>query len=200
MNPPIKIMAEPQQHNPNICKFTVEQPVYPGGFARFVDAQRAKGSALAETLFAIEGVNRVEIGENIISITKNTSLEWRAMGPAIGAAIRAHLQSGLPAVSPELQDRLPQEDKLRSRIQRILDEQINPAVASHGGVISLMDVQGTRVFLKMGGGCQGCGQATVTLREGVEKAIRQQVPEVSEILDTSDHAAGTNPYYAPASH
>ncbi len=196
MDQPIKIMAEPQQHNPNLCKFTVDRPVYPAGFARFTSAERAQGSPLAEKLFAIEGISRIEIGENTVALTKSSAQEWRTLGPAIGAAIRTHLQSGQPAVSETLQAQLPEEDKLRARVQRILDEQINPAVASHGGVITLMDVQGTRVFIKMGGGCQGCGQASVTLRDGVEKAIRQQVPEISEILDTSDHAAGTNPYYA----
>jgi Fe/S biogenesis protein NfuA len=91
---------------------------------------------------------------------------------------------------------LPDEDKLRAKVQQILDEQINPAIASHGGTISLIDVQENRLFIKMGGGCQGCASANVTLREGVERAIREQVPEVGEILDVSDHAAGTNPYYA----
>ena len=72
-------------------------------------------------------------------------------------------------------------------------------MAAHGGVVSLLDVKNGNVFIQMGGGCQGCGMADVTLRQGIEKAIRSQVPEVEEILDTTDHAAGTNPFYAPSS-
>ncbi len=87
------------------------------------------------------------------------------------------------------------ENPLAARVQKVLDEQINPGVASHGGQVRLIDVQETRVFLQLGGGCQGCGMADVTLREGIEQALRREVPEISEILDTTDHAAGTNPYY-----
>jgi Fe-S cluster biogenesis protein NfuA len=77
---------------------------------------------------------------------------------------------------------------------------INPAVAAHGGVVELIDVQRNDVFLRMGGGCQGCGMASMTLRQGVESAIRRTVPEVGAIMDTTDHAAGRNPYYASAGH
>ena len=85
---------------------------------------------------------------------------------------------------------------MRDTIDRILLQQINPAVASHGGAVSLLDVHGNTVFLQMSGGCQGCASASVTLREGIEKALREQVPGLGEIVDVSDHAAGTNPYYS----
>ena len=69
------------------------------------------------------------------------------------------------------------------------------AIAGHNGVISLLDVQGTTVYIKMGGGCQGCSAADVTLRDGIEKTLREEVPEIGQILDITDHAGGTNPYY-----
>jgi Fe/S biogenesis protein NfuA len=87
------------------------------------------------------------------------------------------------------------ENPLAERVQRILDEEINPGVAAHGGRVSLMDVQEERVFIRFGGGCQGCGMADVTLKEGVVAAIMRQVPEVTEVLDATDHAAGEDPYY-----
>jgi Fe/S biogenesis protein NfuA len=77
----------------------------------------------------------------------------------------------------------------------LLDTAINPAVAGHGGMVSLLDVKDNTVYLQMGGGCQGCGAADVTLRQGVERMIREEVPEVLEIIDLTDHAAGQNPYY-----
>ena len=80
-------------------------------------------------------------------------------------------------------------------IQELLDTQINPAVASHGGHIELVDVHDDIVYIRFGGGCQGCGMVSVTLSQGVEQAIHEAFPEIREIVDVTDHAAGTNPYY-----
>jgi len=82
-------------------------------------------------------------------------------------------------------------------VREILDTSINPAVAAHGGHISLIDVRGKRVYLRLEGGCQGCGMANVTLKQGIESEIKRKVPEIEEILDITDHASGTNPYYQP---
>lgn len=91
------------------------------------------------------------------------------------------------------------KDPLAGRVQALLDEQINPGVASHGGHVTLLDVEtledGHAAVVKMGGGCQGCGMAAVTLREGVEKMIQDEIPEITEIRDATDHGAGANPYY-----
>jgi len=89
------------------------------------------------------------------------------------------------------------DDPIAERIQALLDDDINPMVAGHGGVIELLEYKDGTAFVHMGGGCQGCGLASVTLRQGVEEKLRAQVPEVSQVLDTTDHAAGENPYYEP---
>ena len=83
-------------------------------------------------------------------------------------------------------------------IQELLDTQINPAVASHGGHVELVDVHDDIVYIRFGGGCQGCGMVNVTLNQGVEQAIREAFPEIREIVDVTDHEAGTNPYYQPS--
>lgn len=93
-------------------------------------------------------------------------------------------------------ERAEGEDSLMEQLQEIIDTEINPAVASHGGSINLIDVEGKRVFIQMGGGCAGCGMADVTLKSGVEARLKQLDPEL-EVVDTTDHAAGDNPYYAP---
>lgn len=80
-------------------------------------------------------------------------------------------------------------------VQALLDRSINPSVASHGGHIALIDVKDDRVYIRMEGGCQGCGQADVTLKQGVEGQIKKEVPTIREVLDVTDHAGGTNPYY-----
>jgi len=89
-------------------------------------------------------------------------------------------------------------DELRAKVQELIDSTINPAVAGHGGFIELLDVKDNKVYLSMGGGCQGCGAADVTLRSGIERLIKEELPEVEEILDATDHGAGQNPYYTPS--
>jgi Fe/S biogenesis protein NfuA len=87
---------------------------------------------------------------------------------------------------------------LKTKVQELIDNMINPAVAGHGGFVDLIDVKDNKVYLQMGGGCQGCGAADVTLKSGIERLIKEELPEVEEVLDTTDHASGQNPYYAPS--
>ena len=87
---------------------------------------------------------------------------------------------------------------LAHAVNRVLDDTINPAVKSHGGHVSLVAVEDGTAYLRFGGGCQGCGMVDVTLKQGVEKVLFDKVPEVKKVMDVTDHAAGTNPYYQPA--
>jgi Fe/S biogenesis protein NfuA len=80
-------------------------------------------------------------------------------------------------------------------VRQLLDGQINPALAMHGGFAALDHVEGTVVYVTMGGGCQGCAVSAMTLREGISRSIREAIPEVSEVIDTTDHSMGENPYY-----
>jgi Fe/S biogenesis protein NfuA len=89
-------------------------------------------------------------------------------------------------------------DPLAIRVQELIDERINPGVASHGGFVELLDVQDGTVYVRLGGGCQGCGMVDVTLRQGIEALIREELPEIQQVVDTTDHASGRNPYYQPA--
>jgi len=84
---------------------------------------------------------------------------------------------------------------LADQVKEVLESQINPAIASHGGAIELVDVQGTEIFFEMSGGCQGCAMSRMTLRQGVERMVRQAVPEVTVIHDVTDHSSGENPYF-----
>jgi Fe/S biogenesis protein NfuA len=84
------------------------------------------------------------------------------------------------------------------RVIQILDEQINPSIASHGGHAELVAIEDTIAYLRLSGGCQGCGMAAVTLGQGIEVAILDAVPEITEVIDVTDHASGANPYYEAA--
>ena len=87
---------------------------------------------------------------------------------------------------------------VEEQIQHVLEEEVNPMVASHGGVVSLLEVKDHNAYLEFGGGCQGCGMIDVTLKQGVEVMIKSQIPEIEAIYDVTDHANGTNPYYQPS--
>ena len=84
------------------------------------------------------------------------------------------------------------------RVMMVLEQQINPSIASHGGFAELIAVEADAAYVKMGGGCQGCGMAKVTMSEGITTAIKAAVPEITRVVDVTDHASGTNPYYEAA--
>jgi len=87
---------------------------------------------------------------------------------------------------------------LYQAVQQVIDTEINPGLASHGGYVTLLDVKDRVAYVRMGGGCQGCGMAAATMRQGVEVSIKRAVPEIVEVVDGTDHAGGKNPYFAPA--
>ena len=93
----------------------------------------------------------------------------------------------------------PLDDKeVKERVQKILDEMINPAIASHGGMVDVLDVKENLVYLRLGGGCQGCGMVNVTLKQGIETTLKEEIPQIAGVIDQTDHAGGTNPYYQPS--
>ena len=87
-------------------------------------------------------------------------------------------------------------DPIAIKLQELFDQQVNPAIASHGGQINLIDVKGDAAYVEMSGGCQGCGMASVTLKQGVEVMVQEAIPEIKELIDSTDHTSGENPYFA----
>jgi Fe/S biogenesis protein NfuA len=84
---------------------------------------------------------------------------------------------------------------LAQRVQKLIDDKINPGVAGHGGVITLVDVKEDSVYVRLGGGCHGCASSTATLKQGIETMIFAEIPEIKNVVDVTDHAGGSNPYY-----
>ncbi|HEY6931000.1 MAG TPA: NifU family protein [Thermoanaerobaculia bacterium] len=191
----IRITGEPST-NGDRCKFIVDRPLLPGESAHFAESEASTVSPLARELLGLSGVDSVLIADNTVTVSAPHPVDWPALG--VGHIIRRHIRTGLPIVAPEYFQELPSEGDLKWAISELLDREINPAVAQHGGYVELIDVKKNNVFIRLGGGCQGCGAADVTLKQGIEKAIRNLAPRVGEILDTTDHASGRNPYYAPA--
>ena len=191
----IRILAQPSPSGDS-CSFVMYPPMYDGINASFLDRDEAEGSPLPTRLFALDGVQRVVISPNRLTLFRDPSgPEWNVLGKQVGAVVREHHGAGEDVVSESVLSEIEVNGELAEKIQSVLDTEINPSVASHGGVINLLGVRDSNVYIQMGGGCQGCAQSSATLRQGVETAIRRSVPEVKEIFDTTDHAAGTNPYY-----
>ena len=266
--------------NPATLKFLPGNVVMPAGSAAFANAENAEKSPLAKRLFEIEGIVRVLLESDSVSVNKADDKDWDILKPSILGAIMDHYTSGDPIMKPdqsesnangsdegsddivnrieelietrirpatsqgggdvifrELKDgivylemmgsavglqagienmlrhyipeiqgvkdhrdaiaKLGLETPTATAVQNVLDEKINPAVASHGGHIALIDVQESTAYIRLEGGCQGCGMADVTLKQGVEKEILAAVPEITAVLDSTDHASGSNPYYSP---
>lgn len=111
------------------------------------------------------------------------------------------MQGGLVIRNPNKPDLLAGHDielsgPLADKLQQLLDRHINPSLAAHGGYAQLERVEDTVVYISMGGGCQGCAMSAATLREGITAMISQALPEVTQVIDVTDHEAGENPYYS----
>jgi len=195
----LRITATPSMVHPEQCTFTSSEPLFPGASAYFSERSQSRGSDLVDRLFAIDGVNDILVNHDVVRMSLVGDAIWEEKVPLVGMAIRDAVAGGGPLISEAVASTLLPPEEIRRRVQGVLDTIINPAVASHGGFVNLLDVTNNTVFLEFGGGCQGCGMVSVTLKYGVERAIREEVPEVGEILDTTDHASGRNPYYAPSS-
>jgi Fe-S cluster biogenesis protein NfuA len=194
----IKIQAQVQ--NEQLCFFVVDRPVFPDGAAYFNGEEAAKGSPLAEQLLDIEGVQSVIVRENLVKVGTSGIVDWLPIARTIGGIIRSVLISGVPPISDSFRSTFLADDVMNEKIQNVFDEEINPFVETHGGNVELMGVKNNVVYLRLGGGCQGCGMASVTLRSGIERAIRDALPSIGDIVDITDHAAGTNPFYKPHTH
>jgi len=198
VDPAIAIRAETSLADPDTCKFAVSRMVHPGGPFFFDSKERAAGSPLVERLFALTGVQSVLIAESVVTVGREPGTSWSGLKPAIGAAIRTQLLTGVPAIletprSASTGGRSAEE--VRAVVQELLDREVNRSIAGHGGKISIVDVRNRNLFIAMSGGCQGCAASQVTLRQGFEVMVRRVAPEIVDIVDTTDHASGTKPFY-----
>lgn len=194
----ITIRAETSVADPDSCKFTISKMVHPGGPFFFDTPERAAGSPLIERLFALTGVAHVLVAGNVVTIGKNESASWDGLRAEIGAVIRTQLLTGVRAILEAPQSAPPgkrNDDQIREVVQDLLDRETNPSIASHGGMISIVRLEDRKLYIKMSGGCQGCAASQVTLRQGFELMVRRVAPEVIDIIDATDHASGTKPFY-----
>lgn len=144
-----------------------------------------------------------------LSVVVPESSVTRLEGATLDFVSEASGEGGLVIVNPNTPPAPPARsmaagpevdlsDPLAQRIVSVLEEQVNPSIAAHGGRADLVAVEEASVYLRLSGGCQGCGMAKATLSQGIEVILREAIPEIASIVDVTDHADGTNPYYEPA--
>ena len=193
---PLKISGE-LTHDPDLCKFHLSRTLVDGWTLVFNSAADGKGSPLIDALFAVEGVAHVMAEGSTLTIATNVPAGWPQLAPDIAKAIRATCATETPPIAPQVVADLEQApmEGVAELITQLFDEHINPALAGHGGFVRLARIEGHDVHVEMGGGCQGCSSAKATMRHGVENAIRKVAPQVRKVVDATDHASGTNPYF-----
>lgn len=135
---------------------------------------------------------RVFLNLDTSNLLSGAQIDW--VEEEGNAGFRVHDPRSRPAPVREPSE-LALSGPLAERVQQVIDEVINPGIAAHGGFVELVDVSDDTLYLRMGGGCQGCAASAATLRQGIERMVREQVPEIVEIIDVTDHTAGANPYY-----
>lgn len=180
--------------NPATLKFLPGTEVLLEGTADFRDAESAAAaSPLAGKLFTIPGVTGVFFGYNFVTVTKNDTLEWQHLKPAILGAIMEHFMSGVPVMSGAAGDTSHNhadedgefydeaDEEIVVTIKELLDTRVRPAVAQDGGDITFRGYENGTVFLNMKGSCAGCPSSTATLKHGIQNLLRHFVPEVQQV-------------------
>ncbi|UCD25309.1 MAG: NifU family protein [Gemmatimonadota bacterium] len=196
MPTPIEVTAEPVDQDR--CKFILSRAVHEPGVKKYTSVEDAAESPVAEAVMEVSGISEVVVSGNVITAAKSDpDMPWSVLEPQIRYAVNAgaeRLEASAASVGGAMDD-----DAIYDAVAEIFETQINPAVAQHGGRIDLIDVQDATIIVRLMGGCQGCGMANVTLRQGVEAAVKRLVPAVKGVRDITDHSSGSNPYFQQGS-
>jgi Fe/S biogenesis protein NfuA len=168
----------------------------PGAGLRVAVVGEGPASVRYELAFATE--ENKEAGDTVVDIDGLMVYVDAESAPKLQGAtvdfVEGVYESGFKIDNPNV----GWKDPIAAAVQRVIDTRINPGVAAHGGSVTLLDVKDGIAYITFGGGCHGCGMADMTLKQGVAVAIQEAVPEIRQVLDTTDHAGGTNPYYKGA--
>jgi len=177
-----------QTPNPQTLKFLPGKVVMEEGTAFFQSVEKTSNSPLAKRLFDVEGVTGVFLGSDFVTITKNDSLDWQVIKPAILGSIMDHFNSGELTINNETKNEGKKsllensnDSDIVKQIKELLDTRVRPAVAMDGGDIVYDSYKDGIVYLHMQGACSGCPSSTATLKMGIENMLKHYVPEVKEV-------------------
>jgi Fe-S cluster biogenesis protein NfuA len=188
----VKIRGEPTA-DPQKCRFVLDGEVLSRASISFTRESDTEKAPLAKQLLDLPYIAQVNIAGQVVTLTGDNVESWPAIGKEIGEVIRTQLESGEAPVTEEVMN--TGNSELFDQVNELIKNDVNPSIASHGGVITLHNVSDGKAYVTMGGGCQGCSASSVTLKQGVESYIVAKVDGVNEIVDTTNHSEGVNPYY-----
>jgi len=194
---PIKIRGS-FTPDPNVCLFEINRPILPDYSVVFSTVEEGLGSPLIDAVFSVDCVTKVKIHSSTLTVSKEGDEAWPKVAQVLIPKLKEAFNQETPAISMGVMQALkdmPVGGGMEETITGLLDEYINPSLASHGGWVKLVKIEDRDVYLEMGGGCQGCASSRATMKNGVEGMIRNALPNVREIIDITDHDAGENPYY-----
>ncbi len=185
---PINVYAEATP-NPASMKFVVNQYLLQEGSVEYTSMDQAGKSPLAKKLFAFSGVSGVFISSNFVTLTKTGALDWYELIPMIRIFLKSYLENGDPIFTGPLEQiadetiaRTKTSSAIESKIIEALDEYVRPAVEQDGGAIHFKSFENGIVTVVMKGSCSGCPSSTVTLKTGIERLLKQLIPEVNEVV------------------
>ena len=178
------IQTEDTPH-PETLKFIPGDIILKTGTADYPSKGVASDSPLASRLFEIDGVSRVFLATDFISVTKDPEIDWNNLKPSILTGIMEHYSSGLPAINEtenkETESNNNEDSETIKQIKDLLETRVRPAVAMDGGDITFCSFESGVVTLQMKGACAGCPSSTATLKMGIENMLRHYIPEVTEV-------------------
>ena len=171
--------------NPETLKFIPGTIILKTGTADFSNKDIASDSPLASRLFEIDGVSRVFLATDFISVTKDPQLDWNNLKPSILTGIMEHFSTGLPAINETENNKFEsnnnEDSETVKQIKDLLETRVRPAVAMDGGDITFCSFESGIVTLQMKGACAGCPSSTATLKMGIENMLKHYIPEVTEV-------------------
>jgi len=175
--------------NPSALKFVANRFLLDEGSVEYLSVEEAKNCPLAAQLFAFDGVASVFIASNFITITKKPSYDWQDLMPLFREFIKVFLETGEPIFTGPMWQKADEKiektvttEKIESKIVEMLDEYIKPAVEGDGGAIHFKSFEDGKVTLVLKGACSGCPSSLVTLKGGIERLLKQFIPEVQEVV------------------
>ena len=158
--------------------------------------ESAAGLALAQKIMDLAGVRRIQLIGHLLVVNKTADRNWEDLCKEVESVLRSYLISGEALTPDDVEQQMMLVGRsTREKVQYLIDAQINPGVAEHGGSVQVVEVNDDKVYLRLHGGCQGCSAADFTLKQGIEAIVKRAVPEIQQIIDLTNHSAGPSPYY-----
>lgn len=204
----IEIIASPSQVD-NICFFSCSEKILDGKY-QCNSKEDAQDSLLLTNLFALNWVLEVAVEQNKIIVKKMNNEAWPPYAKAVGETLRSLLHTSQPLFSKKFLAKLPSSEchsspaafvnpdvlktDLAKKVLEILESSVAPSLAAHGGSVSLVNIKEGTVYLNFSGGCQGCSQVSSTVKDGIEQVLKQNLPEIKQVVDVTAHNLGTNPW------